>query len=176
MESLDPILLISRWLHLVSAIIALGGAAFVRFALLPGTRETLPAADEEKLRHAIRARWAPVVHASVAVLLLTGFFNFYWMAIRPKVPPIPYHAIFGIKLLAALFIFFVAEALVGKGPGFSKMRERRAGWLTILLVAGGIVILLSGALNQIRNANVPPEKVTLTRHGQLEFFAKTIMA
>jgi uncharacterized membrane protein len=162
MESLDPILLISRWLHLAAAIIALGGAFFVRLALLPGARETLPATDEQKLRDAVRKRWAPLVHASIAVLLLTGFFNFYWMAIRPKVPPMPYHAVFGVKLLAALFIFFVAEALVGKGPGFSKMRERRAGWLTVILITGGVVILISGALNQLRSSSLPRETATRT--------------
>lgn len=160
MESMDPILLISRWLHLAAAIIAIGGAFFVRLALLPGARETLPAADEQKLRDAIRRRWAPLVHASIAVLLLTGFFNFYWMAIRPKVPAIPYHAFFGVKLLTALFIFFIAEALVGTAPGFSKMRERRAGWLTVILILGGVVLLISGAMNQVRSSSVPRETAT----------------
>lgn len=153
MESIDPVLLVSRWLHLAAAIVALGGALFMRLAVHPSAREVLGADEHERLREALRRRWAPLVHSSIAILFLTGLFNFYWLAIRPKVPPIPYHPIFGVKLLAALFVFFVAEALVGTAPGFARMRERRAKWLSVILVLGGIIVLLSGGLNQLRTQN-----------------------
>ncbi len=150
MDGVDPVLLISRWLHLAAAMAALGAALYMRIALIPAANEQLSPDDHQRLREALRRRWAPVVHASVAVLFLTGFLNFFLMVISPKIKPMPYHAIFGVKLLAALFIFFIAEALVGSSPGTTGIRGKRARWLTILLVTGGLVVALSGVLNQIR--------------------------
>ncbi|MEK6674231.1 MAG: hypothetical protein AABZ47_01095 [Planctomycetota bacterium] len=154
MSGIDPIVLVLRWIHLASAIVAIGGAAFSLFVLIPGVKKTLDESTHQRLREAVRARWAPIVHPCIALLLLTGFINFFLLVIFPKVPAIPYHAVFGPKLLLALFIFFVAEALVGRAPGFAKMREAREKWLKILLVAAAVVVLLSGVLNQIRSQHL----------------------
>ena len=71
----------------------------------------------------------------------------------------PYHAIFGIKFLAARAIFFLASALAGKAPGFAKMRENSGKWMVAILLLGGLIILLSGVLNQVRLSGA---KVTAT--------------
>jgi hypothetical protein len=144
--------LISRWIHLASAIIALGGAMFMRFALLPAAKATLSDDVHEKLREAVRARWAKFVHAAIALLLITGSINFAILAIPPKVAPLPYHPIFGVKLLAAFAVFFIAEALMSRGPGFAKIRANRAKWLSVLLSLGALIVLLSGILNQVRTS------------------------
>lgn len=150
MEQMDWVLLISRWLHIAAAIIAIGGAFFVRAALQPSANETLSDADHAKLREAIRTRWAKVVGACIAVLLLTGGFNFVKLALPPKISPMPYHAIFGVKLLAALVVFFIASALAGRAPGFAKLRERSRTWLGVLLVLAAVIVALSGVLSQVR--------------------------
>jgi len=150
LNDVDPLLLISRWLHIAAAVAALGGALFVRYALSFAVKQTLDDAAHERLREALRRRWAPVVHISIVVLLLTGSLNFYWLALAPKIPPMPYHAIFGVKLLAAFFIFFVAAGLHGRSPAFENMRKARKQWLTALLVVGAILVALSGLLSQLR--------------------------
>jgi hypothetical protein len=126
----------------------------MRFALLPAAKATLTDDVHERLREAIRARWARVIHASIALLLITGSINFVILALPPKIHPIPYHPIFGVKFLAALGVFFIAEALVSRGPGFASIRANRAKWLNILLALGGLIVLLSGILNQIRTAQL----------------------
>jgi hypothetical protein len=151
-DAINLFVLISRWIHLGSVIIALGGAAFMRFALLPAAKATLADDVHEKLREAVRVRWAKFVHAAIALLLITGSINFAILAIPPKVAPIPYHPIFGIKLLAAFAVFFVAEALMSRGPGFAKIRANRAKWLSVLLSLGALIVLLSGILNQVRTS------------------------
>ncbi|MEK7756433.1 MAG: hypothetical protein AAB385_04400, partial [Planctomycetota bacterium] len=106
------------------------------------------------LREAVRARWAKFVHASIALLLITGAINFAILALPPKIKALPYHPIFGVKLLAAFAVFFIASALMSRGPGFAGIRAKRAKWLGILLALGGIIVLLSGILNQIRTAQL----------------------
>jgi hypothetical protein len=142
--------LVCRWLHVAAAIVALGGAFFTRLALIPAAKAELDEQVHQRLREALRRRWAAFVHGCVAVLLLTGLLNFWFLALAPRVEPMPYHLIFGVKFLLALFIFFVAEGLVGTDPGFVWMRRARAGWLTSMLVAGAGLVLLSGVLNQLR--------------------------
>ena len=147
-------LLILRWIHLASAIVAVGGAVFMRFALLPAAKATLTDDVHERLREAVRARWAKFVHASIALLLITGSINFAILALPPKIKALPYHPIFGVKLLAAFAVFFIASALMSHGPGFANIRAKRAKWLGILLTLGGLIVLLSGILNQVRIAQL----------------------
>jgi hypothetical protein len=150
----NVVLLISRWMHLASAIVAVGGAVFMRFALIPAAKATLTDDVHERLREAVRARWAKFVHASIALLLITGSINFAILAIPPKIKPLPYHPIFGVKVLAAFAVFFIASALMSKGPGFAGIRAKRAKWLGILLALGGLIVLLSGILSQVRTAQL----------------------
>ena len=64
--------LVSRWLHIIPAIILVGGTLFMRYALVP-------AADESKatteLRESIRKRWSKLIMISVALLLLSGLYK-----------------------------------------------------------------------------------------------------
>lgn len=137
-------------MHIASAIVALGGAAFTLFALMPAAKATLTDEIHERLREALRTRWAKFVHLCIALLLITGSVNFAILAIPPKIHPIPYHPIFGVKFLAALGVFFIASILVGRSPGFLSLRRQRAKWLTILLVLGAIIVFISGVLQQVR--------------------------
>ncbi len=155
LQSIDYVVLISRWVHIGSAIVAIGGAVFMRFALLPAASSTLDEDAHERLREAIRARWARFVHISIVLLLVTGGLNFGLLAIPPKIQAIPYHPIFGLKLVSALFLFFVASALVGRGEGTAEIRADRRKWLSILLAMAAGIILLSGVLNQIRTHQKP---------------------
>lgn len=161
MDGYELILLILRWLHIGAAIVAIGGAFFMRVALMPAAARTLDDATHAKLREALRARWFVVVQASIAVLLVTGGINFVMLAMPPKIEPMPYHAIFGVKFLAAMGVFFIASVLVGTGQGMAKMRANRAKWLTVLLVLAGIIVALSGVLNGIRARQ--PSQPALTR-------------
>ena len=126
MDGIDFILLITRWLHISAAIVAIGGAFFTRLVLMPAAASTLDDATHAKLREALRTRWARIVHTCIAILLVTGGFNFVMLALPPKVEPMPYHAIFGVKFLAAMGGFFVASVLGGRGEGTAKIRANRA--------------------------------------------------
>lgn len=158
MEDINIPLLILRWVHIVAAIGAVGGALFMRFALLPAADAALDDEVHTKLREAVRGRWARVVHTCIALLLVTGGVNFVLFALQPNMQAIPYHPIFGVKLLAAFAVFFIASILVGRGTGFPSIRGNRARALSILIGLGVLIVLLSGLLSQIRTgpAGNPP--------------------
>ena len=150
MENVNVLLLISRSLHIAAAIVTIGGAAFLRFALLPGAKQALEEEAHQRLREAVRNRWAHVVRAGIALLLVTGAINFVILAMPPKIDPMPYHAIFGLKFLAALGVFMIASALVGRSPAFVKLRRHDRTWLNGLLILAAVIVLLSGLLSQVR--------------------------
>ena len=63
----------------------------------------------------------------------------------------PYHAIIGVKLIGALVIFFLAIALTGRSAGFDNIRKNGRKWLSVLIVLGLLIVLISGGLHQVRH-------------------------
>ncbi len=158
MEEINLMLLASRWIHISAAIVAVGGAVFMRLALLPSAKEVLDDDLHQRLREAVRARWARLVHTCVALLLLSGAFNFVVLVLSPKIEPMPYHAIFAVKFLAALGVFFLGIVLSGRSAVAEKMRRNSAKWLSVMIAAAALVVLMSGLLGQVRGrsaTNVP---------------------
>ena len=165
MTTTDIVVLVLRWLHIVAAIVAIGGAFFTRFALMPAAKDSLTDDAHAKLREALRVRWFKIVNACIAALLVTGGINFVLLALPPKIEPMPYHAIFGFKFMAALGVFFIASVLVGTGQGLASMRANRAKWLSVLLMLAGVIIILSGILNRVRTASATAQPLpTEVRH------------
>jgi uncharacterized membrane protein len=160
MEDINFALLISRWLHIGAAIVAIGGVVFLRFVLNPSAAGTLGEREDQRLREAIRVRWKRFVHICIGLLLLTGGFNFVVLAMPPKVEPFPYHMIFGCKFILALMVFFLAGALVATGPQFAKMRQNSGRWLTLLVVLAALIVGVSGVLGQLRAKTGRPIETT----------------
>ncbi len=135
--------------ELIAAGAALGGAA----GPLSAAEEALPTDLHRQLRTAIVKRWKMVVHVCVMLLILTGSFNFY-VAFRDGVKPMPYHALFGVKVILAFVVFFYAIALTGSSPGFAALRENGRKWMGVQIAIAIVVILLSGVLKTIHQAAV----------------------
>ncbi len=90
-DQLLPVLV--RWVHLLSAVILVGGVLFYRLVLLPAQRGE--GGRRPALLDAVDARWKRWVHATIGLLLLTGFYNFFTVSI-PKGRSDPgYHTWFG---------------------------------------------------------------------------------
>lgn len=153
MEFADYIALVSRWVHLLSVITVVGGSIFMRFVLAPAGHAVLPDDIHQKLREQLLSRWKKVVHSGVGLLFLSGGYNFY-MAFRDGVEPLPYHPIFGVKLILAFAVFFIAIALTSTSPGFAKFHQDRHKWMSILVVLAVLVVLLSGVLKTIHQMAV----------------------
>jgi uncharacterized membrane protein len=149
-NDIDPVQLLSRWLHIVAAVTAAGGAIFMKLALHPAS-ETLPDAERQALREAVRSRWSKVVMAAIAVLLATGFFNFFLIVRTYKFDGPLYHALFGTKVLLAFGVFALASFLVGRSDLGKKLRAQAGKWLTLLVGLVLVVLLISSTLKTINH-------------------------
>ena len=130
--------LISRWAHVGTAIVLVGGTAFFRLAVMPALE-----GDSTELLGKIRQRWKKFVHAGIAIFLISGFYNYI------KAMPIHkgdglYHGMVGTKILLALFVFFLASVLVGNKPGTQKFRDNARKWTGVMLMVSAIIVAISG--------------------------------
>jgi uncharacterized membrane protein len=140
-------ILLSRWIHIGTAIVLLGGMAFQRFVLLPSAAE-LPDAEHDKLRASVMGRWKKFVHMGIGLLLLTGFYN-YLGAPTPAAEPIRwklYHPLVGTKILIALALFVMSSGMVGRSHAFAGLRANPKRTLTIMLILGSLIVGISGFL------------------------------
>ena len=166
MEQDAIITLLLRWAHVLAAIAAVGGLAFARFGLVPALAE-FDAHTQERIHDAIRRRWLPWVIGAITVLFASGLANFLIFNGRVKAAPefwgitwmrdTSYHALFGAKFLIAMVMFYFASALVGRGAGTQWVRNDRARWLSVTLLLGLAVVLISGWMRQLHTGpNSPP--------------------
>src|SRR4051812_40718305 len=147
-----------RFVHIGSAIAAVGAPFYIRFALMPAAAETLDDATHQKLRAAIARRWRVAVYILITLFILTGAFNFF---AEIRLPPEPgqatgrlitgrwrdfstqdkqtYHMLFGIKVLASFILFFLASALVGRSKALEPLRKNARTTVTIVLLLAGLV-------------------------------------
>lgn len=154
---MDPTLLLLRWAHILGAAIAVGGLFFARFALLPALAEV----DEETrdgIHERVRRGWLPWVIGAITLLLVSGLANFLLFNARVKAEgwadgqwmrETSYHALFGVKFLLALLVFYFASGLVGRGRGTQWIRDDRARWLAVTLGLAVAVIMISGWMRQL---------------------------
>ncbi len=150
MDEINYVLLASRWIHIAAATVAIGGMVFTRFVLLPSAQETLDDAQHDRLRAAVRKRWARFVYGCITLLLISGTINLFILVIQPRVEPMPYHAVLSLKVLASFVLFFFGSALAGKGAVFASMRANLRKWLGVALVLAALIVTLSGMLGQVR--------------------------
>jgi uncharacterized membrane protein len=143
------IALVSRWLHVLAAVVAVGGAFFMRFVLMPTATSVLSTEEHERLRTPLLKRWTIVVHSSILVFLLTGFYNYLAITRFEHEGQPLYHALFGIKFLLALCVFALAIALTSRSEAFAAIRANSRWWLAVLVVLGIMVVMLGGVMRSV---------------------------
>jgi hypothetical protein len=126
MDFSDVVGIVSRWLHVSSAITLVGAAAFAAG----------PLARSGQLRVFTGFRTAAI--AAVVLLLATGLYN---LLAKTVVPP-GYHAMFGIKVLLALHVF--AVSIIASGASMDDARRKRL--LGGMASSGFVIVLISAYL------------------------------
>ncbi len=155
---IDWLSLVLRWMHIVAASAALGGTLFMRLALAPSIA-VLDDGARKTLHGEVRRRWSKVVMAAITFLLVSGLVNFFlnrqmFMQTTAGKLPVMYNALFGIKFLLALVVFFISSALVGRGQATEKMRLNAKFWLSVNLLLLLSIVAIS---NVLRGTHVLPK-------------------
>lgn len=133
---------LSRWTHVGTAIVILGGSVFLRFVLSPAASQ-LPEAEHQALRQNVMARWKRFVHVGIALFLISGFYNYIQAMPNHKGDGL-YHALIGTKILLALVVFTLASGLVGRSALFASLRNNPARWLGVIILLAAIIVGISG--------------------------------
>ena len=137
------LVIVMRWVHILSAIGMLGGALFIR-VVLKSAIPTLPEEAREPFAVTVRARWKKLVMLYATLLIVSGFYN-YLMVTRFDHPDTPlYHALFGIKFLMAMAVFALAMFLVGRTSLAQRIQSQDKLYLSLLAAMGIGVVLIAG--------------------------------
>lgn len=147
---MDYVGLIFRWMHILAAIAMVGGTYFWRFVLWP-TLRTLDENQRADLMTPIRKRWAPIVMAGTAFLLLSGFWNAIAILNQyafPSATPL-YHILVTVKLVLALVVFFFAARLSGRSEGAARFREKMGTWLNVTVALATALVLIAGYMKMV---------------------------
>ena len=130
--------IVSRWLHIGSAIVLLGGTICLKFVVGPVLKD-----QSQELKEAVRGRWKRFVHAAIAGLLLSGVYN-YVRAFPMHSGDGLWHAMVDTKIILALGVFFIASVLAGRSKGTQKFRDNAGKWTTIAILLGLLIVAMSG--------------------------------
>lgn len=143
---------LSRFVHVATAITLVGGSVFTLLVLLPAVK-VLSEDAHQTLAGAVTSRWKRFVHLGILLFLVSGFYN-YMRAIPLHKGDGLYHALLGTKMLSALGVFFIASALVGRSPKMESFRRNRPKWLAVLVLLAATIVGISGF---VKVRGIPPE-------------------
>ncbi len=140
MELQDILPLLSRWAHVIPAILLVGGTLFMRFVLIGPCLEH---GASDNLRESIRKKWARLVMLSIFLLLVSGLYNAAIKAIGFQLSPL-YLGLLTAKIVLGLIIFFLISVLTGRSDRAKKFREREELWLNIVCVLMVVLVAIAG--------------------------------
>tara|TARA_Y100000994_G_scaffold223164_1_gene203872 strand:+ start:78 stop:614 length:537 start_codon:yes stop_codon:yes gene_type:complete len=139
--------LFSRILHILGAIILVGGLFYIRTVLAPAETDKTSADTCYAGRRAIWARWVGI---ATFLLLLSGFYNFMTINGQAKVDggklEPTYHILFGIKFLLALLVMFIASILAGKTAAADRFRGQMRKWLNLGWLAAMAIVIIAAMM------------------------------
>jgi hypothetical protein len=135
----------SRWVHIGTAIVVVGGTVFFRLVLMPAA-DQLPQAEHDRLREMVMQRWRKFVMIGIGLFLLSGFYNYVAVSIPKHHGDGLYHSLMGLKIVLAFGVFFLASVLVGRSARFEPLRRERKKWLLLLIGVAFLIVLISSTL------------------------------
>lgn len=155
---MDWLAIFSRWTHVGTAIVLVGGTFFLRFVLAP-VADQFPDADQTRLKSLVMAAWKKFIHVGIVLFLVSGFYNYLIVAAPLHKGDKLYHPLIGTKILLALIMFFIASALAGKAKAFESMRRSTKLWQSVILVLAAIIVGISGFAKVALKATTPVTSV-----------------
>jgi uncharacterized membrane protein len=134
-----------QWIHLMSAVVGLGGMGFVLLVLIPSLGVLNPEHREALFRAvSIRFRW--VSWSAIGLLLISGLYNIrqdYWEVTWGKS-----WLLLTFKIGLAFALFAIVLGLTLPLKIFDRMRSRRRTWLMASFTLGVLVVLISAYLRR----------------------------
>jgi putative copper export protein len=139
-----------RWIHVSSAVVGVGGIAFLGLVLLPAARRGGTEGAQAALEAALPG-FRQMLHVVIALLLLTGFYNL--SVVVPKANGLgdlksTYHQVLGMKILMAFVLFGTASVVAAAARRPGGFQPRHAQMLSLSLALAAVVLFLSATLRR----------------------------
>jgi uncharacterized membrane protein len=153
----------SRLLHILSAIILVGGLFYIWAIVTPANAslasETAPGASVDHYFGGRRATWARWIGFASLILLATGLWNFISMVTANKLH-FTYHILGTLKIVLALVLMMFAALLAGRTATADALRRNWRFWLTLSLLIGIITVTVGSVMRTYQRTpklDAPPE-------------------
>ncbi len=137
------LVLLARWIHISAAAIVVGGVFYQRIVLQRGLSRMDHATRDQAMRDCRRA-FKHVVHACIALLLLSGVYNSVRLFAQYRANPAILHGLWGLHLLLAGAVFGLSLWML------SGAEHPRRRWITINLALLLMVIAAASSLKTLR--------------------------
>jgi uncharacterized membrane protein len=144
LNSVYWVMLLSRILHILGAIIIVGGTFYLRAVIVPNVEAS--GTDAERQFGGRRASWAMWVGVATLFLLVTGLANYLYIIRSHERLASSYHMIAGMKMLSGIALFLLAALIAGRSPAAATLRQRMRFWLNVALLLGIVTISLGSVL------------------------------
>jgi uncharacterized membrane protein len=150
-QSMPPIdgqyflLLSSRVLHILASIVLVGGLFYLRMIVAPRLRASDSTSDADPWFAGRRGAWAMWVGIATLLLIVTGLFNFI-VNVKTYEINTSYHMMVGLKILAAVVVFFLAAVLAGRSGLAERLRHNMKFWLSACLLTAILVVIIGSVM------------------------------
>ena len=133
--------ILSRWLHLAAAAIAVGGLVYARFVLTPAL-QALGEEERAGVLGKLASHLKPLAATVIIVLVASGSYNL--LRVLEGGVDAGYHMAFGIKFLLATHVFAMLY-LVALPPSGDATQDAKRPRLMLGAAISGLVIFALGA-------------------------------
>jgi uncharacterized membrane protein len=134
-----------QWIHVMAAVIGVGGVAFLRFILMPSLG-ALPPENRDVLAKQVMSRFRWVNWSVIGLLLASGLYSirqYYWEVAWGKS-----WALLTIKIVLAFLVFLIALGLTLPSRLLERARARSRTLLSIAFGLAVAVIFISAYLRR----------------------------
>jgi uncharacterized membrane protein len=134
-----------QWIHLMAAVVGLGGMSFLVLILIPSVR-VLSAEQREALSKAVAGRFRWASWSAITLLLVSGLYSVrhsYW-----EVPWGTAWKFLTLKIVLAFGLFAIVLGITIPFRLFEPLRARRRMWLLVAFILGVAVVLISAYLRR----------------------------
>lgn len=147
------LVILSRWMHLICACLAIGGIFFIRF-IAPRGLALLDEESRNKAMRAMRRGFKMVMHSAILLLLVTGIYNTVLAWDKYKLDEAALHALWGTHVLLAAMAFTIALYVLARPDPPKNSRRLMAINFAILLLAVAAASSLKWARERAMAAHV----------------------
>jgi uncharacterized membrane protein len=125
--------ILSRWIHVISACLVIGGVFFIRYLVPPALAPVDDNASREILL-SLRKYFKRMVHTAILLLIITGIFNTWLAWDKYKLDRAVLHPLWGTHILLAALAFSIAlYVLAGPLPPKSHRKLMALNFAILLL-------------------------------------------